>query len=68
VNTKAWKRKIVKQAKEQGWRVREGSKHTLLYPLDGGRPCALPKGSNGNGYGNQRENSEKNLRKRGLRI
>ena len=34
-------RSIIEAAAQQGWRMRRGTKHTLFYPPDGGRPIAV---------------------------
>jgi hypothetical protein len=58
---------VLKAAREAGWIIKDGRKHTLLFPDDGGRPIPISK-SRRTKRGRMEGNSRSALRKRGLDV
>lgn len=63
-----WNRRILRAAEKAEWKVRQGSKHIVLYPTDGGRPIVLSNAGSIKGHGSAQSNYEATLRRRGLDV
>ena len=66
----SWEKQVIRRAQDEGWRIKEGGKHVLLYPPDGGRPIPLSRGqrSTATRQPRARKNTEARLRRAGLEV
>jgi hypothetical protein len=66
-SAKAFRREVIARCEAAGWRKREGTNHTILYPPDGSRPLVLSHGT-GSTSGRAMDNIKQQLKRQGIEL